>query len=98
MTTMFPVATAADPRAPRASETTIEVDLIGRDPHALARILVTLQRRRCVVTHVDFRLADRHRPGSLTVTLLEPPRHGRTVEAWLVNLVDVAAVRRLHAA
>src|SRR4051794_30284683 len=76
-------------------EQTYEVRLAGDDPTALVRVLTTLRRRRCVVLRVDYRAADAHGPGWLTIGF-EPARdHAHAVPAWLMNLVDVADVRPL---
>jgi acetolactate synthase regulatory subunit len=72
---------------------TFDVDLTGQDPAALVRILTTLRRRQCVVDRVDYRVADHHGPGWLTITLTPPRAHDHAVAAWLANLVDVGAVR-----
>jgi acetolactate synthase regulatory subunit len=79
--------------------TTTTFDLeVTDDPAALVRILVTLQRRRCGITAVEFRRADRHRPAVLRIAVEAPPRHAHRVGAWLGNLVDVLAVTEIAAA
>jgi hypothetical protein len=72
---------------------TFDVQLTGHDPAALVRILTTLRRRQCVVNRIDYRVADRHGPGWLTIALTPPPAHEHAVAAWLAGLVDVCAVR-----
>ncbi|HWI73723.1 MAG TPA: hypothetical protein VNT55_17320 [Baekduia sp.] len=91
MTSTLTPAPARRPAAAR--ERTFDVELTGHDPAALVRILTTLRRRQCVVNRVDYRVADLHGPGWLTITLTPPRAHGHAVGAWLANLVDVAAVR-----
>jgi acetolactate synthase regulatory subunit len=61
-------------------------------PDVLVRVLCVLRRRNCVIAGVDFRAADQHRPGRLTVVYEPPPRCRDAVTAWLANLVDVIAV------
>jgi len=65
-------------------------------PDALVRVLTTLRRRNCTIIGVDYRAADRHRPGHLTVDYAPPPRCEETVQRWLANLVDVIAVDELR--
>ena len=74
-------------------ERIFDVELVGHDPAALVRVLTTLRRRCCTITHVAFDAGDRHRPGRLIVGVEPPPAHGHAVAAWLENLVDVAAAR-----
>jgi hypothetical protein len=75
-----------------ARERTFDLELVGEDPAALVRVLTLLRRRQCTVTRVDFRVADLHGPGWLTIGLELPAAHGHAVPAWMANLVDVAAV------
>jgi hypothetical protein len=49
-------------------------------------------RRRCVVAHVEFLAADRHRPGRLVVAFDAPAAHADRMAHWLHALVDVLAV------
>jgi hypothetical protein len=80
-------------RVATGREQVYDVDLAGTDPEALVRVLTTLRRRRCTITHVAFAAADRHRPARLTIGLEPPAVHGHVVASWLDRLVDVAAVR-----
>lgn len=80
------------PRPATARERAFDLELAGQDPAALVRILTTLRRRQCVVTRVDYRVADLHGPGWLTIALTAPRAHDHAVAAWLANLIDVAAV------
>ena len=76
--------------------TTFDLEVTD-DPAAPVRVLVTLQRRRCRIMSVDFRRADRHRPGRLVVSVEAPPSHAHRVGAWLSNLVDVLEVVEIPA-
>jgi hypothetical protein len=94
MTSTVPQPHPAPPHRPALGRERIyDVDLVGQDPAALVRVLTTLRRRCCTITHVEFDAADRHRPGRLTIGLEPPPLHGHAVASWLANLVDVATVR-----
>jgi acetolactate synthase regulatory subunit len=94
MTTMS-APTAPAPTGTTGRDRTLDVRLEGDDPNALLRVLGVLRRRGCLITHVDYRAADRHGPGWLTIGV-EPPRgRGHSLEAWVGNLVDVAAVETL---
>jgi acetolactate synthase regulatory subunit len=64
-------------------------------PDVLVRVLSLLRRRGCRILAVDFRQADRHRPGRLDVTVIAPPRVAHCLERWLLGLVDVTAVQVL---
>jgi acetolactate synthase regulatory subunit len=77
--------------------TTFDLEVTD-DPAALVRVLVTLQRRRCRITAVDYQRADRHRPAVLRIAVQAPPSHAHRVGAWLRNLVDVLAVTEIPAA
>jgi acetolactate synthase small subunit len=61
-------------------------------PDVLVRVLTTLRRRRCEITHVDYLARDRHHPGRMVIGIEAPPNHAHCVEAWLANLVDVVCV------
>jgi hypothetical protein len=93
MTSTLPHPNPATPRTPSGRERLYDVDLVGGDPAALVRVLTTLRRRCCTITHVEFDVGDRHRPGLLTIGLEPPVHHAHAVPSWLANLVDVAAVR-----
>jgi acetolactate synthase small subunit len=80
-----------------STTTTFDLDVTD-DPAALVRVLVTLQRRRCRITAVDFSHADRHRPGRLLVSVDAPAGHAHRMGAWLANLVDVLEVTEIPAA
>jgi acetolactate synthase regulatory subunit len=60
----------------------------------VVRALVLLRRRGCDVVGVDFQRADRHGPGSFEVSVEAPAHIGRSLEGWLMGLVDVMAVER----
>jgi acetolactate synthase small subunit len=70
---------------------TVELD-VHDGPDVLVRVLTTLRRRRCEITHVDYLARDRHHPGRMVVTIEAPRAHAHCVEAWLANLVDVVEV------
>jgi hypothetical protein len=93
MTTTLPQEHVPSRRPTAGRERIFDVELVGHDPAALVRVLTTLRRRCCTITHVEFDVADRHRPGRLIVGVEPPPAHGHAVGAWLENLVDVAAAR-----
>jgi hypothetical protein len=93
MTSTLPRPQDPRPRPTAGRERIFDVDLAGHDPAALVRVLTTLRRRCCTITHIEFDVADRHRPGRLVVAVEPPPAHGHAVAAWLAGLVDVAAVR-----
>lgn len=73
---------------------TLELD-VHDGPDVLVRVLTTLRRRRCEITHVDYLARDRHHPGRMVIGIDPPPAHAHCVEAWLANLVDVVAVSAL---
>jgi acetolactate synthase small subunit len=62
-------------------------------PDVLVRVLTLLRRRGCRIVAVEFREADRHRPGRFEVCVQAPDRVEHRIEAWLLGLVDVHAVR-----
>ena len=93
MTTTLPQDHVPSRRSTAGRERIFDVELVGHDPAALVRVLTTLRRRCCTITHVEFDVADRHRPGRLVVGVEPPPAHGHAVASWLGNLVDVATVR-----
>ena len=64
-------------------------------PDVLVRVLTTLRRRRCAITHVDYLASDRHHPGRMVLSVEAPPSHAHCVQSWLGNLVDVARVSRV---
>jgi acetolactate synthase small subunit len=73
---------------------TVELD-VHDGPDVLVRVLTTLRRRRCEITHVDYCSRDRHHPGRMVIAIEPPPAHAHCVEAWLDNLVDVVGVAHL---
>jgi hypothetical protein len=77
MTSTLPHPNPATPRTPSGRERLYDVDLVGGDPAALVRVLTTLRRRCCTITHVEFDVGDRHRPGLLTIGLEPPVHHAR---------------------
>jgi acetolactate synthase small subunit len=79
------------------STTTFDLEVTD-DPAVLVRVLVTLQRRQCRITAVDFSRADRHRPARLRIAVDAPPSHAHRMGAWLGNLVDVLEVVEIPAA
>ena len=70
---------------------TLELD-VHDGPDVLVRVLTTLRRRRCEITHVDYVARDRHHPGRMVIAIETPRAHAHCVEAWLANLVDVVEV------
>jgi hypothetical protein len=63
------------------------LDLDG-SPDALARVLVTLRRRQCVVERLEFEL------GQLKLAVRTPCGREDRVAQWLSNLVSVLSVTR----
>jgi acetolactate synthase small subunit len=70
---------------------TLELD-VHDGPDVLVRVLTTLRRRRCEITHVDYLARDRHHPGRMVISIEAPASHAHCVEAWLANLVEVVEV------
>ena len=62
-------------------------------PDVLVRVLSLLRRRGCRILAVEFREPDRHGPGRFQVCVQAPERVEHRLEAWLLGLVDVSAVR-----
>lgn len=91
-TTLLPTSGPPRPAAARAPRRRAEIR-VRDSPDAVTRVLTTLRRRSCLVVAIDFRAADRHRPGRLAVVYEPPPRCRQAVPAWLANLVDVLEVR-----
>jgi hypothetical protein len=55
---------------------------------------VTLcQQRRCQVTALSYRAADRHRDVELVLSVQASSWHGDRLAVWLAGLVDVLEVR-----
>ena len=86
-----PVA-AHRPRPPARLRRTLALQTRADAPDVLMRVLSLLLRRRCVVAHVEFLAADRHRPGRLVVGFDAPAAHADRMAEWLHALVDVLAV------
>jgi acetolactate synthase regulatory subunit len=80
--------------APRGTEHVYALQLTDA-PDALLRVLVLLHRRRCEIRHVDFALADRHRPGRLRVRVAAHDGRPGALRAWLAGLPDVLEVRQV---
>jgi len=81
-----------DQEVPVVTYATLELDM--RDvPDAVVRVLVTLRRRRCEITQVDYAAADSHRPGWLRIGLRAPTGSVSSVASWIENVVDVTGVR-----
>ncbi len=64
----------------------------------LVRALTLLRRRGCRIVSVDYREADRHRPGRFELAVDAPPRVADGLESWLLGLVDVLEVRQQRSA
>jgi acetolactate synthase regulatory subunit len=62
-------------------------------PDVLVRVLTTLRRRGCVITHVDYVARDHHYPGRLEIGIDAPAERAHCLVPWLENLIDVLAVR-----
>jgi len=86
-----PVA-ARRPRPPARLRRTMALQTRADAPDVLMRVLSLLLRRRCVVAHVEFLVADQHRPGRLVVGFDAPAAHADRMADWLRALVDVLAV------
>ena len=82
--------------SPVATDRLMSVD-VRPAPDVVVRILVLLRRRRCAVTSVDVRAADRHRPGRLLIGFDAPSGHADRVAQWVGALVDVLEVELLEA-
>ena len=80
------------PRPPARLRRTLALQTRAEAPDVLMRVLSLLLRRRCVVAHVEFLAADRHRPGRLVVAFDAPAAHADRMADWLHALVDVLAV------
>jgi acetolactate synthase small subunit len=80
------------PRPPARLRRTLALQTRADAPDVLMRVLSLLLRRRCVVAHVEFLAADRHRPGRLVVAFDAPAAHADRIADWLHALVDVLAV------
>lgn len=92
-TAVPPVPPAArQPRPPARLRRTLALRTRADAPDVLMRVLSLLLRRRCVVAHVEFLAADRHRPGRLVVAFDAPAAHADRMADWLHALVDVLAV------
>lgn len=88
-----PVSVVAHrPRPPARLRRTLALQTRAEAPDVLMRVLSLLLRRRCVVAHVEFLAADRHRPGRLVVAFDAPAAHADRMADWLHALVDVLAV------
>ena len=83
---------AQRPRPPARLRRTLTLQTREDAPDVLMRVLSLLLRRRCVVAHVEFLAADRHRPGRLVVAFDAPAAHADRMADWLHALVDVLAV------
>jgi acetolactate synthase small subunit len=70
---------------------TLELD-VHDGPDVLVRVLTTLRRRRCEITHVEYFARDRHHPGRMVIGIRTPSAHAHCVQAWVANLVDVVGV------
>ena len=70
----FP-AVAQRRRPPARLRRTLALQTRADAPDVLMRVLSLLLRRRCVVAHVEFLAADRHRPGRLVVAFDAPAAH-----------------------
>lgn len=79
-------------RPPARLRRTLALQTRADAPDVLMRVLSLLLRRRCVVAHVEFLAADRHRPGRLVVGFDAPAAHADRMADWLHALVDVLAV------
>jgi hypothetical protein len=90
------LALAPPPLGGAATERLMTVD-IRPAPDVVVRVLVLLQRRRCTITSVDFRAADRHRPGRLLIGFEAPNGHADRVAHWVGALVDVLEVEFVEA-
>jgi acetolactate synthase small subunit len=71
---------------------------ITDQPDVLARIVTLCGQRRCQVTGLSYRAADRHRAAELVLSVRAPSWHGDRLAAWLAGLVDVLEVRESRAA
>jgi hypothetical protein len=88
-----PVSLASrESRPPARLRRTFALQTRADAPDVLIRVLSLLLRRRCVVAHVEFLAADRHRPGRLVVAFDAPAAHADRMADWLHALVDVLAV------
>lgn len=70
---------------------------IADDPDALTRVVALCRRRRCELTAVTYRAADRHRRGELRLSVRGPDWYVDRLAGWLAALVPVLRVDDLDA-
>jgi hypothetical protein len=63
----------------------------------LGRVVVVCQQRRCQITSLSYRAADRHRAGELVLSVRAPAEAADRLPRWLLRLVDVEAVHEAGA-